>query len=113
MLQALKEDLHRISDRPSLTSDQKEAVVVLFVSLPGLRKTELCEALEDDLASVYNVYHLDTNKMPVACKTGRKYWQHVANLAESRSTDGRPTVILAHKNLLNSPPGASTNHVLR
>ena len=75
--------------------------------LQGLQKTELCEGLHEYLSDMYDVHHFNTNSLPEDMRRGHAYWQQAAQLACAPSAAGLPTVVLAHKNLINSPPGAA------
>lgn len=83
------------------------AVIVTFAGTPGLGKTALCTELEQRLAAQHVVVHLHSD---VLGPTGRKgYWDKAAAISVTRRGDGKATIVLADKNLVDNPRG--TSHV--
>lgn len=84
-------------------------LVVVFVSTPGLGKTSICEALQNILDPArYHVvhHHSDAQSMPKR----KRFWPRINSLALTQRGDGRATIVLADKNLLDSPQGGIPWH---
>lgn len=95
------------------------AIIVVFVTIPGVGKTFLCEKLLETLdRKVFEVLHCHGDAMAAGAavegssgraartvKKGGGYWAAVADAAATRRGDGRTTIVLADKNLIDSPLG--------
>lgn len=87
------------------SSANDPCLVVAFVSTPGLGKTSICEALQQHLdPAQYHVVHHHSDAL--AMPQRKRFWPYVNTLALTRRGDGRATLVLADKNLLDSPAGA-------
>jgi hypothetical protein len=78
------------------------AVVVTFAGTPGLGKTELCTQLHKRLAARHVVVHHHSDALQISA---RKYWSQAASLSVTHRGDGKATVVLADKNLVDNPRG--------
>jgi MoxR-like ATPase len=78
------------------------AVIVTFAGIPGLGKTELCKRLHERLAARHVVVHHHSDALGVPA---RKYWEQVVSLSVTHRGDGKATVVLADKNLVDNPRG--------
>lgn len=79
------------------------AIVLVFVSIPGVGKTFLCEKLMQSLDhGLFEVVHCHGDAMATSA---RNFWSAVAKAAATRRADGRTTLVLADKNLIDSPTG--------
>lgn len=84
------------------------ALVLVFVTIPGVGKTFLCEKLMQSLdRSVFEVVHCHGDAMATGPSHSkpRHFWPAVAKAAATRRADGRSTIVLADKNLIDSPTG--------
>jgi hypothetical protein len=89
------------------------ALIVAFVTTPGTGKSAICAELARRLArrkKRYTVVHHQSDALGAAGRKG--YWDAVGRLSVTRRNDGKPTIVLADKNLVDNPPGApaSTSH---
>jgi hypothetical protein len=81
-----------------------QGLVVMFISHPGLCKTEICERLPAFLPGLA-VEQFNTNTQPASVRKGEKYWQRAVQVASSGTMQHAVTVVLAHKCLVDSPRG--------
>lgn len=89
------------------------AIVVVFVTIPGVGKTYLCQKLLETLdRNAFEVVHCHGDAMTAgeapssgARRKGGNYWTVVADAVATRRGDGRTTLVLADKNLIDSPLG--------
>eukprot|EP00892_Ulva_mutabilis_P003737 jgi/Ulvmu1/1735/UM117_0012.1 len=102
---ASPKDTSRPHSRHGTASTRNDpCLVVTFVSTPGLGKTAICEALRQRLDPArYHVVHHHSDALPLPQR--KRFWPFVNSIALTRRGDGRATVVLADKNLLDSPAG--------
>lgn len=95
------------------------AIIVVFITIPGVGKTVICQKLLETVdRNVFEVLHCHGDAMAAGAaveggaarathKTGGNYWAAVAHAAATRRSDRRVTLVLADKNLVDSPLGTS------